>query len=57
MLQKPKCPVIAIEEHYWDQELAQYYQTVERNPEVVKRLTDFGELRIKEMDEAGLTSR
>ena len=54
MLQKPKCPVIAIEEHYWDQELAQYYQTVERNPEVVKRLTDFGELRIKEMDEAGI---
>jgi 2,3-dihydroxybenzoate decarboxylase len=54
MLQKPKCPVIAIEEHYWDPELAQYYQSVERQPEVVKRLTDFGELRIKEMDEAGI---
>ena len=54
MLQKPKCPVIAIEEHYWDKELADYYQTVERNPEVVKRLHDVGELRIKEMDEAGV---
>ena len=54
MLKKPKCPVIAIEEHYWDKELADYYQTVERNPEVVKRLHDLGELRIKEMDEAGV---
>jgi 2,3-dihydroxybenzoate decarboxylase len=50
MLKKPKCPVIAIEEHYWDKELADYYQTVERNPEVVKRLHDLGELRLKEMD-------
>jgi predicted TIM-barrel fold metal-dependent hydrolase len=54
MLQKPKCPVIAIEEHYWDKELAEYYQTVERNPDVVKRLYDTGELRLKEMDEAGI---
>jgi 2,3-dihydroxybenzoate decarboxylase len=54
MLKKPKCPVIAIEEHYWDKELADYYQTVERNPEVVKRLHDLGELRLKEMDEAGV---
>src|ERR1700704_4568934 len=54
MLQKPKCPVIAIEEHYWDQELAAYYSNIERNPEVVRRMTDFGELRLKEMDEAGV---
>src|SRR5882762_5991432 len=54
MLQKPKCPVIALEEHYWDRELAEYYSTVERNPEVVRRLTDFGELRLTEMDEAGI---
>jgi 2,3-dihydroxybenzoate decarboxylase len=54
MLQKPKCPVIAIEEHYWDKELGEYYQTVERNPEVVKRMFDYGELRLKEMDEAGV---
>jgi predicted TIM-barrel fold metal-dependent hydrolase len=54
MLQKPKCPVIAIEEHYWDKELGEYYATVERNPEVVKRLYDLDDLRIKEMDEAGV---
>jgi len=54
MLQKPKCPVIAIEEHYWDPELAQYYQGVERQPEVVKRMTDFDDLRLKEMDEGGI---
>ena len=54
MLQKPKCPVIALEEHYWDNELAVYYQHIERNPEIVRRMSDFGELRIKEMDEAGI---
>src|SRR6266850_407519 len=54
MLQKPKCLVIAIEEHYWDTELAAYYSNIERNPEVVRRMTDFGELRLKEMDEAGI---
>ena len=54
MLQKPKCPVIALEEHYWDNELAVYYQNIERNPEIVRRMSDFGELRIKEMDEAGI---
>ena len=54
MLQKPKCPVIALEEHYWDNELSVYYQNIERNPEIVRRMSDFGELRIKEMDEAGI---
>ena len=54
MLQKPKCSVIALEEHYWDSELAVYYQNIERNPEIVRRMSDFGELRIKEMDEAGI---
>jgi 2,3-dihydroxybenzoate decarboxylase len=54
MLSKPKCPVIAIEEHYWDPELAAYYERIERNPEVVRRMTDFDKLRIKEMDEAGV---
>jgi len=32
MLLKPKCPVIALEEHYWDQELAAHAQSGERNP-------------------------
>src|SRR5262249_61372386 len=56
MLKKPNCPVIAIEEHYWDQELAKTYSGVEgtRNDEQLKRLYDLGDLRIKDMDEAGV---
>jgi predicted TIM-barrel fold metal-dependent hydrolase len=56
MLNKPNCPVIAIEEHYWDRELSATYTGVEgvRNPEMMNRLFDLGELRIKEMDEAGV---
>ena len=56
MLKKPNCPVIAIEEHYWDPELAATYSGVEgtRNDEMLKRLHDLGDLRIKEMDEAGV---
>ena len=37
MLQKPKCPVIALEEHYYDQELVAQYGPVERNAAVVER--------------------
>src|SRR5215469_11247610 len=56
MLKKPNCPVIAIEEHYWDAELSATYSGVEgtRNDEMLKRLHDLGDLRIKEMDEAGV---
>jgi len=56
MLKKPNCPVIAIEEHYWDPELSATFSGVEgtRNDEMLKRLYDLGELRIKEMDEAGV---
>ena len=54
MLQKPKCPVIALEEHYWDQELAGYAQEIERNPKIAERLFDLGAMRLKEMDEAGV---
>jgi predicted TIM-barrel fold metal-dependent hydrolase len=56
MLKKPNCPVIAIEEHYWDAELSATYSGVEgvRNDEMTKRLHDLGDLRIKEMDEAGV---
>jgi predicted TIM-barrel fold metal-dependent hydrolase len=53
MLQKPQCPVIALEEHYYDAELVTHFPAVERNPEVVKRMTDF-ETRLKEMDAAGI---
>jgi predicted TIM-barrel fold metal-dependent hydrolase len=54
MLQKPKCPVIALEEHYWDKELAAHAQTVERNANITERLFDLGEMRLREMDEAGI---
>jgi len=56
MLKKPQCPVIAIEEHYWDEELAKTYSGVEstRRDDQLKRLYDLGDLRIKDMDEAGV---
>jgi 2,3-dihydroxybenzoate decarboxylase len=57
MFAKPKCAVIAIEEHYWDAELAaQFPGGVEatRAPDLAKRLDDLGTLRLTEMDEAGI---
>ena len=56
MLQRPKCPVIALEEHYWDIDLASQFVGGEgvRDPEMLKRLYDLGELRLREMDEAGI---
>ena len=59
MLQKPKCPVIAIEEHYWDAELASHFVGIEsgRPGEQQRRLDDLGDLRITEMDEAGIDVR
>jgi len=49
--------IIALEEHYWDQEVATHFK--ERGPEMripalQERLFDLGALRIKEMDEAGI---
>jgi predicted TIM-barrel fold metal-dependent hydrolase len=56
MLYKPKCPVIAIEEHYWDAEMAAHFTGVEagRPGETQRRLDDLGGLRLKEMDDAGI---
>ena len=56
MLQQPKCPVIAIEEHYWDPELAKHFTGPEagRGSDMDKRLYDLGALRLKEMDDAGI---
>ncbi len=56
MMQKPNCPIIALEEHYWDAELAATYTGVEgpRPGPTNERLHDLGALRIKEMDEAGI---
>ena len=47
--------VIALEEHYWDAELAGTFTGAGgRAPDDRKRLRDLGELRIEEMDEAGI---
>jgi 2,3-dihydroxybenzoate decarboxylase len=47
--------VIALEEHYCDTELAATFSGPEgRAPEIRKRLFDLGELRLAEMDEAGI---
>ena len=56
MMKKPNCPIIALEEHYWDSEMAKHFTGLEagRADETAKRLHDLGELRIKEMDEAGI---
>src|SRR5262245_46537517 len=56
MLRTLKCPVIALEDHSWDKELAPRFVGAAggRGPEMVRRLYDLGELRLKEMDEAGI---
>ena len=47
--------VIALEEHYYDPELAATFDGPEgRAPELRRRLDDLGELRLEEMDEAGI---
>jgi 2,3-dihydroxybenzoate decarboxylase len=56
MFKKPNCPVITIEEHYWDAELAKTYVGLEagRSGPQLDRLYDLGALRLKEMDEVGI---
>jgi predicted TIM-barrel fold metal-dependent hydrolase len=56
MFDKPHCSVIAIEEHYWDEELAKTYVGAEagRPGEQHRRLHDFTGIRLAEMDEAGI---
>jgi predicted TIM-barrel fold metal-dependent hydrolase len=56
MFKKPNCPVIAVEEHYWDAELSKTYVGLEsgRPGPQHERLFDLGALRIKEMDEVGI---
>jgi predicted TIM-barrel fold metal-dependent hydrolase len=47
--------VIALEEHYYDAELAATFDGPEgRAPETRRRLFDLGELRLAEMDQAGI---
>ncbi len=56
MAQQSRPQVIAIEEHFWDPELVKHVKggDVIRAPDLEKRLYDLGEIRIKEMDEAGI---
>lgn len=55
-MKKPNCPIIAIEEHYWDPELTKHYTGLEagRGAATDEKLFDLGALRLKEMDEAGI---
>src|SRR6266705_6030624 len=47
--------VIALEEHYYDPEVAKTFDGPEgRAPEIRRRLDDLSELRLAEMDEAGI---
>jgi 2,3-dihydroxybenzoate decarboxylase len=56
MAKKPL--VIALEEHYLDPEVKAKFSPADARagspPEIAKRLADLGELRLKEMDEAGI---
>ena len=55
MASKNRPFVIALEEHYWDAEVAKTFESGEaRSPELRRRLEDLGAQRIKEMDEAGI---
>jgi 2,3-dihydroxybenzoate decarboxylase len=56
MLKKPNCPVIALEEHYSDDELIAHFtgRDANRNTAVMDRMREIGEMRIKAMDEAGI---
>lgn len=56
MLQNPNCPVIALEEHYWDAELSSRFTGLDAGgaSATVQRLRDLGEQRLREMDEAGV---
>ena len=56
MLQKPKCPIIALEEHYADDELVATYTGLDVNPvpAIVTRLRDVGEERLKALPWARL---
>jgi predicted TIM-barrel fold metal-dependent hydrolase len=56
MLKKPNCPIIALEEHYWDAELAATFTGLDAggNPQLAARLREVGAARIKDMDEAGI---
>jgi predicted TIM-barrel fold metal-dependent hydrolase len=49
-------PVIALEEHYWDAELVAQLSGAEgtRSKDMLTKLHDLSEIRLREMDEAGI---
>ncbi len=54
MTTKSKPLVIALEEHYWDAEVAKHFRGGDQPPGLRRRLDDLGALRLKEMDDAGI---
>ena len=56
MLQTPRCPIVTLEDHYWDAELVAAWEKSDlaAPPEIEKRLRDLEELRLQEMDEVGI---
>jgi predicted TIM-barrel fold metal-dependent hydrolase len=56
-LQVPReIPIVAIEEHYWDSELASHFEGAESRQigPIEQRLYDFGGARLRDMDAAGI---
>ncbi len=57
MFANPSCPIIALEEHFWDEELTKHYPSGSegtRRQQLLDRLYDIGDLRLREMDAAGI---
>src|ERR1700752_4052704 len=48
--------IVALEEHYFDPEVKRHIKGLDAThaPRIVERLDDVGELRLREMDEAGI---
>jgi predicted TIM-barrel fold metal-dependent hydrolase len=56
MATKTKPRVIALEEHYWDKDIASHFKghAADRAPKLLEQLYDLGAVRLKEMDETGI---
>jgi 2,3-dihydroxybenzoate decarboxylase len=56
MLKNPNCPVIALEELYWDDELATHFtgRDANRSTAATDLMREVGAIRLKAMDEAGI---
>ncbi len=56
MATRTKPRVIALEEHYWDRDIASHFKghAADRAPKLLEQLYDLGAVRLKEMDDAGI---